>query len=144
MTTNEAVEGTNIISIGYHYVATDQYGNPLDSNGDGIPDYLEDLNGKGVLGPQISLVAPLTGASYPEPATIPMQAMVTDWSSTVTNVNLLHDAITITGIPTQPYSYSWPIVAAGSYALTGIAQDLSGLSATSSVVSITVTNLCSY
>jgi hypothetical protein len=46
--TNQVPEGTNIVSIGYHYVAVDQYGNPLDSNGDGIPDYLEDANGNGV------------------------------------------------------------------------------------------------
>jgi len=46
--TNEVVEGTNTVSIGFHYVATDAYGNPLDSNGDGIPDYLEDANGNGI------------------------------------------------------------------------------------------------
>lgn len=45
--TNQTPEGTNIVDIGYHYVATDQYGNPLDSNGDGIPDYLEDPAGNG-------------------------------------------------------------------------------------------------
>jgi hypothetical protein len=49
VTTNEIPEGTNIVSIGYHYVATDAYGNPLDSNGDGIPDYLEDANGNGIV-----------------------------------------------------------------------------------------------
>lgn len=48
ITTNQVVEGTNIVSIGYHYVATDAYGNPLDTNGDGIADYLEDANGNGV------------------------------------------------------------------------------------------------
>ena len=46
--TNQLPEGTNTVSIGYHYVATDAYGNPLDSNGDGIPDYLEDANGDGI------------------------------------------------------------------------------------------------
>ena len=45
--TNQTIEGTNIVDIGYHYVATDPYGNPLDSNGDGIPDYLEDPAGNG-------------------------------------------------------------------------------------------------
>lgn len=45
--TNQIPDGTNIVTIGYHYVATDQYGNPLDSNGDGIPDYPEDLAGNG-------------------------------------------------------------------------------------------------
>jgi hypothetical protein len=44
----EVPDGTNTVSIGFHYVAVDQYGNPLDSNGDGIPDYLEDANGDGI------------------------------------------------------------------------------------------------
>jgi hypothetical protein len=35
-------------SIGYHYVAVDGNGNPIDTNGNGIPDYLEDANGNGV------------------------------------------------------------------------------------------------
>jgi hypothetical protein len=147
--TNQAVEGTNIVTIGYHYVATDQYGNPLDSNGNGIADYIEDTNGLGILGPQITLITPTTGSSFTEPATIPILASVSDWSSTVTNVeflqsNTLQGAVGITGLASSPYNYSWPIVAAGQYSVQGIAQDLSGLAATSSVVNVTVTNLCSY
>jgi hypothetical protein len=45
----EIKEGTNIVSIGYHYVATDQYGNPIDSNSDGIPDYLSNPEGDGLI-----------------------------------------------------------------------------------------------
>jgi len=48
--TNQVPEGNSIVDIGYHYVATDANGNPLDTNGDGIPDYLEDSNGDGVYG----------------------------------------------------------------------------------------------
>ncbi len=47
--TNQEVDGTNLVTIGYHYVGTDTNGNPLDSNGDGIPDYLEDANGDGLV-----------------------------------------------------------------------------------------------
>jgi hypothetical protein len=47
--TNQLVEGDSQVDIGFHYVATDQYGNPLDSNADGIPDYLEDANGDGIV-----------------------------------------------------------------------------------------------
>jgi archaellum component FlaF (FlaF/FlaG flagellin family) len=46
--TNQVKETNSIVDIGYHYVATDAYGNPLDTNGDGIPDYLEDANGNGI------------------------------------------------------------------------------------------------
>ncbi|MGO8928262.1 MAG: hypothetical protein ACLQU3_15440 [Limisphaerales bacterium] len=46
-TTNQVVEGSTMLDIGYHYVAVDANGNPLDTNGDGIPDYLSDINGNG-------------------------------------------------------------------------------------------------
>jgi hypothetical protein len=45
---NQTVEGDSIVDMGYHYVAADQNGNPLDTNGDGTPDYLEDSNGNGI------------------------------------------------------------------------------------------------
>jgi hypothetical protein len=47
----EIPEGDNEVSIGYHYIAVDAYGNPLDSNGDGLPDYVKDLNGDGIYEP---------------------------------------------------------------------------------------------
>jgi hypothetical protein len=50
VTTNEAIEATNTVSIGYHYVATDTNGNPLDTYWLGIPDYLADSGGNGALG----------------------------------------------------------------------------------------------
>ena len=46
--TNQTKEATSLVDIGYHYVATDANGLPLDTNGDGIPDYLEDANGNGI------------------------------------------------------------------------------------------------
>ena len=47
--TNQVKEANSIVDIGYHYVATDNNGNPLDSNSDGIPDYIEDANGNGLV-----------------------------------------------------------------------------------------------
>lgn len=43
----EVKETNSIVDIGYHYVATDANGNPIDTDGDGIPDNLEDSNGNG-------------------------------------------------------------------------------------------------
>jgi hypothetical protein len=78
VTTNEVVEGTNTVSIGYHYVATDTNGIPLDTNGDGTPDYLEDANGNGLvdsgeigwnitgdLGLQVIITRPRNGSILP-------------------------------------------------------------------------------
>ena len=48
-TTNQVKETNSIVDIGYHYVATDAYGNAVDTDGDGLPDYIEDANGNGVV-----------------------------------------------------------------------------------------------
>ncbi len=47
-TTNQVKEAYSIVDIGFHYVAVDSNGNPIDTDGDGMPDYLEDANGNGV------------------------------------------------------------------------------------------------
>ncbi|MCD6340082.1 MAG: hypothetical protein J7M29_11980 [Verrucomicrobia bacterium] len=44
-------EGTGTVSIGFHYVATDAAGVPLDADADGLPDYQEDRNGNGQYDP---------------------------------------------------------------------------------------------
>jgi len=49
MQTNQIPETNSIVDIGFHYVATDQYGNPLSNYWPGIPDYLTDVNGNGTL-----------------------------------------------------------------------------------------------
>ena len=46
--TNQVKEATSTVDIGYHYVATDANGKPVDTDGDGLPDYLEDANGNGL------------------------------------------------------------------------------------------------
>jgi hypothetical protein len=47
--TNQVKEATSSVDIGFHYVAVDGNGNPIDTDGDGSPDYFEDRNGNGVL-----------------------------------------------------------------------------------------------
>ncbi len=46
---SEYTEDYSQVDIGYHYVAVDGNGNPIDSDYDGIPDYLEDANGNGLI-----------------------------------------------------------------------------------------------
>ena len=46
--TNNLIEGTNIVSRGYHYIALDSTGEPIDTTDDGLPDYVKDSNGDGV------------------------------------------------------------------------------------------------
>jgi len=40
-------ETNSVVDIGFHYVALDASGKPLDGDGDGLPDYFEDRNGNG-------------------------------------------------------------------------------------------------
>jgi hypothetical protein len=47
--TNQVKEANSRVDIGYHYVAVDANGNPIDTDGDGIPDYIEDANGNGAV-----------------------------------------------------------------------------------------------
>lgn len=46
-TTNQVKETNSTVDIGYHYVALNGGGQPVDTEGDGVPDYLEDANGNG-------------------------------------------------------------------------------------------------
>ncbi len=46
--TNQAKETNSIVDIGLHYVALDVNGNPVDTDGDGAPDYIEDKDGDGI------------------------------------------------------------------------------------------------
>jgi len=46
-TTNQAKEAASTVDIGMHYVAANGSGVPVDTDGDGAGDYLEDRNGNG-------------------------------------------------------------------------------------------------
>jgi hypothetical protein len=47
--TNQTKELTSQVEIGFHYVAVNSSGQPIDSDGDGLPDYFEDLDGDGTV-----------------------------------------------------------------------------------------------
>ena len=46
---NQTPESNSLVDIGFHYVAVAPNGNPIDSDGDGLADYLEDRNGDGAV-----------------------------------------------------------------------------------------------
>jgi len=85
---SQVKETNSAVDIGYHYVAANQYGNPFDSNGNGLPDYLEDTNGNGL------------GAWMPPPVitTQPASQLVFVGNNTTLQV-------TVTSL--VPASYQW-------------------------------------
>jgi hypothetical protein len=48
-TANQTKEATSQVDISYHYVAVNGSGYPIDTDGDGLADYLEDSNGNGTV-----------------------------------------------------------------------------------------------
>ena len=52
-TTNQVKETNSVVDIGAHFVAVDAAGKPLDYDGDGLYDYVEDRNRNGQLDPSL-------------------------------------------------------------------------------------------
>jgi len=90
--------------------------------------------------PTVSLTSPASGASFPAYSSIPLSASAASADGTVTNVAFYQGAILLANVTSAPFNYAWANASAGSYNLTALATDSHGLTATSSVVSITVTN----
>ena len=65
----EVKETNSVVDLGFHYVAVDANGNPIDSDGDGIADYLEDANGNG-----IATDDPTSWTNYDSPNGLTMSA----------------------------------------------------------------------
>jgi hypothetical protein len=75
---NEIKETNSVLDVSYHYVATDLNGVPIDTNGDGVPDYQSDVNGNGTvesgeiawksggdLGLKVLITRPKNGSTIP-------------------------------------------------------------------------------
>ncbi|MDP5172660.1 MAG: Ig-like domain-containing protein, partial [Bacteroidia bacterium] len=89
--------------------------------------------------PQVSLTAPLGGATFTAGATINLTATASDADGTVTKVDFYQGGLTLLGSDnTSPYAFNWLNVPAGTYTITAKATDNDGLTSVSSPVTITV------
>jgi glucose/arabinose dehydrogenase/plastocyanin len=89
--------------------------------------------------PTVSITSPTNGASFTAPAVVPINANASDPDGSVTNVAFF-DGTTPLGQTNQtPYTVT-ATLNAGVHPLTAVATDNLGLSATSSVVSVTVSS----
>jgi hypothetical protein len=80
----------------------------------------------------------LATASFTAPASVSIAASASDADGTISKVEFFSGTTLLGTVTTAPYIFTWNNVAAGSYSLTAKATDNSGLTTTSTAVSITV------
>jgi uncharacterized protein YfcZ (UPF0381/DUF406 family) len=91
--------------------------------------------------PVASITLPTNGANFAAPASITINATASDADGTVAKVDFYNGATLIGTDATAPYLFILSGAAAGSYALKAIATDNAGATGSSSVVTVTVSNV---
>jgi len=89
--------------------------------------------------PTVIITNPPSGTVYSSPANVKIASIASVSSGTVTNVRYFRGATLIGSSTASPYSVTASNLTAGSYNLTAVAT-AAGISATSSVVTVTVLN----
>ena len=89
--------------------------------------------------PSVTITDPIDGASFVAPATVTIQAAVTDAGNNVTNVEFFDGATSLGSVAAAPYTISVGL-AVGSHTLTAVASDDLGTMATSTPVTVSVAN----
>ncbi len=90
--------------------------------------------------PVVNISAPVDGANYIGPITIPLTATASDADGGISKVEFYNGNTLLGSVITAPYTYSWVNVAVGAYTLTAKAYDDLNASTTSTAVSIIVNN----
>jgi hypothetical protein len=90
--------------------------------------------------PTVSMLAPTDGATFTTPATVALEASAADADGSVQHVAFFVDGVPIGTDAESPYTASWSATL-GTHALTAVATDNQGATATSAAVTITVNPL---
>src|SRR5262245_1922290 len=88
--------------------------------------------------PSVSLTAPLDQATFPQPATIRLDANAADTDGSIVSVAFYADSTLIGSSNSLPYSTTWTGASNGSHALKAVATDNDGMQTTSDTVTVTV------
>ena len=89
--------------------------------------------------PTVTLTSPANGASFNAPASVTLSATAYDSDGTIARVDFYAGSTMIGSDLSSPYSAAWPNVPAGNYAVTAVARDNSGATATSAIAQVAVT-----
>lgn len=82
--------------------------------------------------PSVTITNPVNGAVFAAPANVTLQPNASDTDGSVTNVEFFANSTSVGSAAANPFSLVASNLAAGNYALTAVATDNGGLSATSS------------
>jgi hypothetical protein len=88
--------------------------------------------------PTVSISSPAAASTFTAGANIAIEATASDANGTVASVAFYRGTTLIATDTSAPFSTTWSNVSAGTYALTAVATDNDGATATSPEVSITV------
>ncbi len=88
--------------------------------------------------PQVTLTAPVHNAQFNPGSDITLTATASDANGSITKVEFFNGSLKLGEDATAPYSFVWPAVAEGSYALSAKATDNENNVANSNVSNITV------
>jgi hypothetical protein len=89
-------------------------------------------------GPSVQITAPASGATFTSPAAVAIAASASDPDGTVAKVEFYQGSTLIGSDTTAPFSASWNVSTAGTYALSAKAIDNAGASTQSAPVNVTV------
>lgn len=90
--------------------------------------------------PIISITSPVSGSSFTAPANITIAANASDPDGKISKVEFFNGTSSIVSLNAAPWTFTWNDVAAGTYSLTAVATDNSGLKTTSAAITLTVNN----
>jgi len=88
--------------------------------------------------PVISITSPVSGSSFTAPANITIAANASNPDGSITKVEFFNGTSSIISLSAAPWTFTWNNVAAGTYSLTAVATDNSGLKTTSIPITLTV------
>jgi hypothetical protein len=89
--------------------------------------------------PSVTITVPTNGAAFEAPASVDIAATATVSSGTVTNVEFFSNGASLGSVQNPPFDLTASNIVVGTYVLTAVAM-AGGISATSLVVNISVTN----
>ncbi|MBN2506243.1 MAG: lamin tail domain-containing protein, partial [Verrucomicrobia bacterium] len=122
------VNGDNVVAVEIHQVSvtSSDISFDLSLTGNYIP-----------VPPVVSIASPTNGATLAS-ALISIVASATDPDGSVASVEFYQGSTLLNTDTTSPFSFTWSGMTIGGYTLRAVAQDLTGLRATSAPVAITL------